>query len=130
MRIAIHSVLLAALFAGAACEKSTTRGPGDKQLQLVKPADQTLRRGETDEVALTIVRENFSGPVSVKFEGLPAGVDVVENKPIAADETRAVYNLHAANDASLVEGAQVRVTVEGPDMMRTTQTFQVSVKDK
>ncbi|MBI1850309.1 MAG: hypothetical protein HYR85_08195, partial [Planctomycetes bacterium] len=70
-----------------------------KKLSLTKPSNQTLKRGEVNEIAISISRENIDGPVKVKFDRLPKGVEVVEAKEIPADQTRAVYTLHAANDA-------------------------------
>ena len=116
--------------AGTACDKTATEGPGGKKLTLVKPSNQTLRRGETNEIAISIGRDNFGGPVKVKFAKLPKGVEAVETRDIPAEQTHATYTLHASNDADLVQNFEAAVTVEGPDGMATTQTFLVSINDK
>ena len=113
-----------------ACDKSVTASSSGRKLELTKPSNQSLRRGETEEVAVVIGREKFTGPVKVTFQRLPRGVTVVEAKDIAADQTRAVYTLHAATDADLVENNESSVTVEGPEALTATQTFLISVKDK
>ena len=129
MRTITTALILALVLPGTACEKSTTQAAG-KKLTLTKPADQTVKRGETNEIAISINRDGFNGPVNVRFPKLPKGVTVVETKPIAADQSRVNYTLHAAPDADLVEKYEASVSVEGPDMMSTTQTFLISVKEK
>jgi hypothetical protein len=126
----VGAIALSFFLAAGACEKSTTVGAAGRELSITKPADQTLVRGETNEVAISIDRANFSGPVKVKFQKLPKGVHAVETKDIASDQSRGVYTLHAANDADLVENFEAAVLVEGPAGMTTTQTFLVSVRDK
>jgi hypothetical protein len=118
------------IVAGLACERSSTMGSAGKKLSIIKPSDQTLKRGEVNDLAISINRDNFSSPVKVKFQRLPKGVEVVEPRDIPADQTRIVYTLHAANDADLVENYEAMVTAEGPDGMATTETFRVSVRDK
>ena len=131
MKTMLYSALaLAFILTGTACDSSATRGPAGKKLSLTKPSNQTLKRGEVNEIAISISRENFDGPVKVKFQKLPKGVEVVELKDIPANQTRAVYTLHASNDADIVENFESTVTVEGPDGMATTENFQVSIRDK
>lgn len=118
------------LTASIGCEKSTVEGPAGMRLTIVKPMDQSLKRGETNEVTVMIARENFSGDVKVTFENLPRGVTVIEDKPIAADKSRGTWTLHASNEADLVANQAVRVTVIGPNAMAATEVFMLTVKDK
>lgn len=124
--------LMAALFLAAAtgCEKTTVEGPAGKRLTIVKPADQTLKRGEINEVLVMISRENFGGSVDITFENLPKGVHVVDARPIPSDKSRGTFTLHADPDAGLVEKHSILVTASGPDGMRATEMFLVTVKDK
>jgi len=130
MKIIASAITVALVLCGAACDKNTTQGPGGKRLTLTQPADQTLKRGETNEIAISIGRDNFTGPVQVRFEKLPRGVEAVQSKDIAADQTRVVYTLHAANDADLVQKHEAVVVAQGPEGMATRQTFLVTVEDK
>jgi hypothetical protein len=113
------------------CQKTTVEGPSGKKLTLVKPADQTVKRGETNEVLVVVTRDNFRDPVEVKFENLPAGVQVLDaaNK-IATEDKTAKYTLKAEPNAALVDNHEVKVTVIGPDGMKATESFRLSVKDK
>ena len=129
-KLSILIAVLASLMVGAGCEKSTVGAKG-KKLTLMKPADQTIKRGETNDVKITIKRDDFRDPVTVKFEGLPAGVRVQdEARQIAAEETTATFTLKAEPDASVGKDQVVYVTVLGPDGLKTEESFKLTVKDK
>jgi hypothetical protein len=122
---------LVAIFALVGCEKSTVEGPAGKKLTLSKPADQTLKRGETNAVKVSISRSNFRDPVQVKFEGLPNGVTVQDlDRKINAEESSANFTLRAEPTADLVQNQEVKITVTGPDGLSVTESFKLTVKDK
>ncbi len=76
-------------------------------------------------------RKNFDEPVDVKFDELPTGVEVEERSAkIAKGETTAKFILKASDKAKLVENQEAKVTVSGPDGMKATETFKVTVKEK
>ena len=132
MSMAKLTVLLSILaaFAVAGCEKSTV-GAAGKKLTLVKPSDQTIQRGATNDVKIVIKRDAFRDPVTVRFEGLPTGVKVQdESRQIAAEENTATFTLRAEADASLAKDQLVYVTVTGPDGLKTEESFKLTVKDK
>lgn len=121
---------LALVFTGIGCSSTSATGPGEKKLTLLKPMDQTLKRGELNKVAITVVRRNFTTDVPVRFENLPDGVKVVEkDKKIEEDQYIVNYTMFAANDADLVAGHVVKVTAEGPEGLKVTESFEVSVKE-
>jgi hypothetical protein len=106
-------------------------GAAGKKLTIVKPADQTIKRGETNEVKITIKRDAFRDPVTVRFEGLPTGVRVQdESHQIAAEENSGTFTLKAEPDASLAKDQMVYVTVSGPDGLKTEESFKLTVKEK
>lgn len=120
------------LLAGAVgCEKATVEGPAGKKLTLVKPVDQTIKRGENNGVLITITRENFRDAVNVHFENLPQGV-IVQDKDmkIGTGDTLATFTLKADDNAALVTNHEVTVTVTGPDNMKASEKFRLTVKDK
>jgi hypothetical protein len=129
-----HTTLLAAIAAlllPLGCKHSTVQDSQGRSLTLMKPADQTVRQGETDQVAVSISRSGFSDPVSVRFSGLPSGVRVVEaDKKIASDQSTANFTLQADPGADLVANHAVRVTAEGPSGVAATQDFKVTVKGR
>lgn len=127
----IPAFLALIAFAIAGCEKTTTEGPQGKKLTIYKPADQTVMRGENNEIAITVARTNFEGALRIQFDDLPKGVKVLDaDKGIPAGESRIVFLLHADPDADLVSNHVAKVTVEGPDEMMALETFQISVKDR
>ncbi|KAF0246155.1 MAG: hypothetical protein FD180_986 [Planctomycetota bacterium] len=110
------------------CDKTTAEAPGGKRLTLFKPANQAMRQGETNDIAVMIRRENFDGDVRVVFENLPRGVTVIAVRPIAAGKDREVYTLHAAPDAGLVGNHMASILVEGPDGLKASEFFGVSIR--
>ena len=116
------------LACGVGCERSTAEAPGGKRLTLFQPARQALKQGETNDIAVMIHRENFEGDVRVAFDNLPRGVTVLALRPISAGKDREVYTLHAAPDAGLVANHMARVTVEGPDGLKASEMFGISVE--
>lgn len=130
-------LLLAALAVAAftaipmGCGSSTGKGPGGRELTLIKPADQTLSRGESNRVAVAIARDEFEGPVRVTFEGLPDGVRVAEgDTSIPADANVMNFTLVADATAEIVSDKPVKVVVTGPDNLTTSEIFEITVKEK
>ncbi len=113
----------------AACEKSTVEGPGEKQLTLVKPANQTIEQGKTNEVSIMVNRDNFSAPVRVEFGNLPSGVTVEDNGGVVEGSQRN-FVLKASDTASLVGDHVATVTAQGPDGMAVTEQFTITVRAK
>lgn len=130
-RLTVLTAVLAVLVAGlGACEKSTVSAKG-KKLTLSKPADQTIRRGETNEVKISISRDGFRDPVTIKFEDLPAGVHLQDQtRQILSDDSSTTFTLRADPDTALTQDHVVRVTASAPDGLSTSEAFKLSVKDK
>lgn len=127
----VVGLALAAL-ALAGCEKKTVvEGQGGAKLELDKPGNVTVTRGEMEKVKVKISRKNLPGDVAIRFEKLPKGIDVVEpDNRILGDGTEATYTLRAAADADLVENSAADVIATGPTDISARQTFNVSVKEK
>jgi len=99
-----------------------------KKLSLTAAKEQTLARGATDKVSITISRTNFNDPVTVAVTNLPAGVEVVEkDMTIPRDTTLLTLTLKAAADAA-VGDHNVTITASAPGMEKTTQSFKLTVK--
>lgn len=128
MKFLATCALPALLALATGCEKTTATSPTGQKLTLFKPANQALKQGETDDVTVRILRENFEGEVRVSFQDLPSGVSVVSPGPIPAGKDSAVYTLHAAPDAGLVGNHMARVTAEGPGGLSATEMFGISVE--
>jgi hypothetical protein len=121
--------LMLAVVLGTGCASSTAKGPAGRELTLVRPAHQTLRRGETNRVDIVLLRENIPTNVGLQFSELPRGVKVVEaDRKVKPDEVIVTYTLFAANDADLVSNHQAKVTAEGPDGLRATESLAMTIK--
>jgi len=110
--------------------KTATEGPGGKKLTLTKPANQTLTRGAatTNGVDIKIGRDNFTDPVTVKFD-LPKGVEVTEkDMTIPTSDKSRTFNLKATPDAPPGDHTAT-VTATAPGNLTTTETFTITVKD-
>lgn len=129
MKNMIALPLVLATLAGAGCASTTAEGTGERRITIARPMDQTLRRGEINKVAVTILRQGFRSDITIRFDGLPSGVKVLEtDRRFTEDDIIVSYTLHAANDAPSVKEAPVTVTAEGPDGLAASEIFHVTVK--
>lgn len=121
--------LVAAAAGLAACDTGKVQDERGNKLTLVAPADQTLEQGDTEKVTVAIARKGFEEAVTVRFEGLPAGVRVVEADPlIPKDDNTRTFTLQADATAALVENQTATVTASGPGGMSVSEQFKVTVK--
>jgi len=112
----------------AACDVGKVTDEHGRKLTLVAPASQKLKQGETNRVLVAIARTGIAGPVSIRFEGLPSGVSVVESPTeIPADSSTATFTLHAENDAQLADSRPATVTAIGPGGMSVSERFNIDV---
>jgi hypothetical protein len=111
----------------AGCEQVTVRGPEGKQMTICLPASVTIHRAETEILKVNIKRTKFTDAVTVTLAQLPKGVEADESsKTVETDMV--TFTLKADPMADLVHQQEVRVMAEGPDGMRATAYFKLSVK--
>ena len=107
---------------------SRTGEPIVKKLSLTAAKTQTITRGSTDKVSITISRTNFDEAVTVAITSLPTGVEVVEKEmTIPAGATSLTLTLKAAADAPVGEH-NVTITASTPGLENTSQAFKLTVK--
>jgi hypothetical protein len=111
----------------AACSKVEAAGSSGKKLSLTAPANQSLRQGDTNDVAIKVDRTSFDGPVAIEFSQLPAGVTVSNPGSIPSGDEMRSYTLAVAPTATPVEKHRITVTASALDM-RVQQSFEVSLK--
>ncbi len=129
MRTLAPVALLAglALLVAAGCQ-ATVRGTGGKSLTVVAPLPVTIHRGETKLVQVGVKREKISEGVRVSLSNLPAGVTAKEeSKTVETDA--ATFVLEASKTADLVANHAVMATVQGPEGMRASKNFHLTVKE-
>ena len=136
-------LMTAAVLAAAGCQESTSTGPapstppsatspsaGQKKLTVMALESHTVKQGDTDNVLVTINRDNFTDPVSLNVEGLPAGVAVSGAAPtIASGDSSATIVLKAEPTAAVGEH-QVTLVAQAPGIDKNTQLFTLKVVAK
>jgi hypothetical protein len=143
MRRLTYGLAACALAAAVGCNTGTSTAPGTsrtsnqsadsaaRKLTVTVREDQTITQNLTDEVSVMIDRDNFSGPVEVKIDNLPAKVSVVTDKmTVPADKDSLTVTLKAAADAPPVTDHSVKVTAKSADMPEASTTFKLTVKAK
>jgi len=135
----IYLLLLSGLLFTVGCNNTTTSTVGTrvstrtgetvvKKLSLTAAKDQTITRGSTDKVDVSISRSNFDEPVTIAIANLPNGVEVAEKEmTIPNGATKLTLTLKAAADAALGEH-MVNITASAPGLEKTTQAFKLTVK--
>jgi len=134
-RVVISTLFACAMVVGTVgCpnkEKSTA--PTTKEgntFVLTKPSDQTIKKGDTDKIKISVDRKGINAPLDVTFSDLPKGVSLVEKEAkIAADQNSAEFTLKADADAPAVVNHQSTVSVKGGGT-ETSANFNTTVKDK
>jgi hypothetical protein len=137
-----HSILLGLVILTIGCEQGNSTAPSTdptrpgavRRLTVVVAGHQTIRQDKTEEMAVTIVRENIKGVVDIEFRNLPPGVEVATKEMfIAVDKSTMTVTLRAVPNAPPVEDHVVTVAARArdeKDLPEVTTTFKLSVKPK
>jgi hypothetical protein len=140
-RFLVCSVIgMAVSLVGCQEQKTTTSGPGGvnprtgqaepKKLTMNTAKEQTIKRGDTDNVKVTVRRENFDDPVRVHIDNLPKGVEVLNAEdaviPGGADSTTLTLK---ADPATPVGDHPVQISADAPGLDMNTQTMTLHVKE-
>lgn len=113
-------------FLAVGCSKQETANAAGQSLTIVLKTDQRIEQGETDDVLVTIKRDDFEGAVNVEFSELPDGIRVLDPGPIGRDDTSRTYRLSATEVAPRVEDHRVRVTASAKGL-NVSETFKLTV---
>jgi uncharacterized protein (DUF58 family) len=129
-KICFAASVIFLLAATVSCEKTTSGASDGRQLTVYQPADQSLKRGESNQVKVSIERKNFRDAVKVTFSQLPEGVVVTDHdKLIAPEETSATFTLKAEPQAPLVSNHRVDVLAKASTGLESRQAFNLTVKE-
>jgi len=133
---------LAACLAAGCENKTTTTGsvpaapgtaPGTgtvKKLTIKGPTGQSIKQGDSNQVSISVNRDNFNDAVTIRLEDLPKGITCVEDKVVVpAGEKSIKLTLKAAPDAEIGEH-DVKIDATAPGIDENVQTFKLNVKDK
>jgi hypothetical protein len=138
-----HSIALGLMIlAAAGCHQGTSTAPGtdpshlraERRLAVTIASQQAVTQDRTDEVLVTVARQNVGGPVDVELRNLPSGVEVVtKDMTIPADKLTLTVTIKAAPTAEPVVGHVVTVVARAEDdekLPEAAATFKLDVKAK
>jgi len=133
-RAAFALVLGLAIWLSAGCASSAgeaefATGLGGTRLTLLEPAPQTVPAGDSERVAVVVLRERFRGPVRLELHGLPRGVTAEERDAVIPDGRDVLeLTLRAAADAPPVVAHPVEVRAFGPRGLEVRTSFPLTVR--
>ncbi|KAF0243975.1 MAG: hypothetical protein FD180_2910 [Planctomycetota bacterium] len=128
-RIAFALAFLSVAVAGCG-PGSITVTKGDRKLTLFEPESTTVKQGETVQVTLKIARDKMTDPVTVRFEGLPAGVTADSSTTMPNGQDSANISFTATAAAKAVSNHEVRVIADASGGMVAKTAMQLTVKEK
>jgi Tfp pilus assembly protein PilW len=138
-RRSLFAVAVATVLGVVGCQSGTGTGAGTstrpggtaaaKKLTVTFKEGHTVQQGAEDDVMVTINRDNFSDPVSVKVEGLPDGV-TADALTIASSDSTGTLKLRAAADAKVVESHAATVVADAPGVSTVKVPLKVTVRAK
>jgi hypothetical protein len=110
--------------------KPDTAGNTTRTLTVTEDQSVSITKGQTAQVKVSIKRENFTDPVTVKLENLPTGVKVVDEAAlkIPSDKTDTSITLKAEDNAAVVSDQKAMMVVTGPGDLKSTGSLKVTVK--
>lgn len=133
------AILALSVTAIIGCEKKSGTAPSTdpnqpnavRKLTLMASGDHTITQGETDDVILTINRDNFKEQVTVEVGDLPKGVTLdTRDLTIPADQSKITIRLKAAADAPATKDATFHITGKSKDIKSEPMNVKLTVKAK
>jgi hypothetical protein len=144
MKKVLYSLLCLGVIGFVGCKEGTSQAPpkpgqpGDanepRTLTVTSPGNQTITQNLTDELTVSIDRDNFNSPVRISLENLPSGVEVVtENMTIPPGQDSLTVTLKASPTATAVSEHLVRVIarpVNEEGLKEAVTDFKLEVKNQ
>lgn len=111
--------------------KLTVKAKAGAKLEVKSPGHQSLTQDKTDEMKVSVTRDNINGAVAIEVTDLPKGV-TVDTKEMSIPEGKdsLAVTLKAAPDAPPVEDHVVKITAKGKDVKEAVTDFKLTVKKK
>jgi folate-dependent tRNA-U54 methylase TrmFO/GidA len=102
-----------------------------RQLKIKTPGGQTVTQDTTDDMTVSIDRDNFAGPVTVELRELPKGITVTTKElTIPAGKDSVTVTIQAAPDAAPTDAHKVWAVAKAADMPEAKVDFDLTVKAK
>jgi hypothetical protein len=137
-----HWLIAGCLLAAVGCKEATVSAPSKnpdrpnaaRKLTVKSPGNQTVTQDQTDDMTVSVDRDNFSGPVTIDVRNLPQGVSLVtKDLTLPADKNSVTVTVKANPDAPPVVDHVVQVAAKAKDqsdLPETVTDFKLTVKAK
>jgi len=121
------------------CEKKSGTAPSTdpnqpnvvRKLTIMASGDHTITQGETDEIKLTVNRDNFKEDVMIEVMDLPKGISLdSHDMKIPADQSMITIRLKAAADAPATKDAIFHIVGKSKDIKSDAMNVKLTVKAK
>ena len=142
MKRALCAAAGLALLVLTGCQQGSSTAPSTdpsrpgaaRKLTITSPGEQKITQDGTDELTVSIRRDNFTGPVDIELRDLPKGVTVVsKDLTIPGDKNSLTVALKAALDTATLDDHPVTVVAKAKDqkdLPEAVTTFKLDVKAK
>jgi hypothetical protein len=90
----------------------------------------TVTQGDTDNVLVTVNRDNFDDAVTIKLDGLPAGVTLQGTSPVIAKGDNSATLVLNADATAAVGDHTIQLTAEAPGIEKNVQSFTLKIVAK
>lgn len=144
MKKILCSMLAVGLIGLVGCKEGTSQAPpkagqvGDqtkpRKLSVTSPGGQVVMQDQTDELTVSVTRENLTSPVSVELRDLPNGVKVTtQDMTIPAGKDSITVTIKADSNATVAKDHVVKVAAKAKDekdLPEAITDFKLDVKAK
>ena len=121
------------------CEKKSGTAPSVdpnqpgavRKLTIMASGDHTITQNETDDVKITVTRDNFKEAVTIEVTNLPTGISVdSKDMTIPADQNMITIRLKATADAPATKDATFHIVGKSKDITSAAMNLKLTVKVK
>jgi hypothetical protein len=139
MRMLYTAALSIGILMPIGCEKASSTAPSTnpgrpqdvRKLEIMLSPDHTITQDSTDNIMVTVNRDNFKDEVKFDVRDLPTGVSLITADPtVAADKNSITLQLKATADAKTVKDHPFKVVAKAKDIPEVVKDVKLTVKPK
>jgi len=135
----LFAVLTLGLAGVLGCENKSGTAPSTnpsqpnavRKLTIMASGDHTITQNETDDVILTVNRDNFKEDITIEVMDLPKGVTLdSKDMTIPADQNKITIRLKADADAPPTKDHTFHIVGKSKDIKSDAMNVKLTVKAK
>jgi hypothetical protein len=139
MRMLYTAALSIGILMPIGCEKASSTAPSTnpgrpqdvRKLEIMLSPDHTITQDSTDNIMVTVNRDNFKDEVKFDVRDLPTGVSLITADPtVAADKNSITLQLKATADAKTVKDHPFKLVAKAKDIPEVVKDVKLTVKPK